>query len=269
VCDASGRCLIILAPQIRRHAIIQVYDVKVTDGATKADLVALAAAVGRPVTPRLIDDWVSHGLLDQPVRRGLGRGRGSVAGWPPNQVKLLERLLRARATARRVKTLCNIPVWLWLAWGDEYVPLRQAKKALTTWAQGSSTTPWGHTRTAAQAAAIGLPSSVGAKARRMVGRLLTEALERGTLDEVRLVQTLAKAPDAESLVRVLRARFTALEAISSIDDDTYLEARASYRALNPPKRAGDPDLEERMTNACLDLLTLIGFERGRTGRRST
>jgi hypothetical protein len=237
-----------------------VYDVIVQKAATKADLVSQAAALGHPVTPRLIDDWVSLGLLDQPVRHGLGRGRGSVSTWPASQVQLFERLVRARATAHRVKTLCNIPVWLWMAWGDEYVPLRQTRKALTTWAQGSSRAPWGHARAAAQAAGNALPSSVGAKARRMVVRLLTEALERGILDEVRLAQTLADAPDAEGHVRVLRARFAALRTIASIDHDTYLEARASYRALKPPTRPGDPDLQERVTSACLDLLTLIGFE---------
>lgn len=245
------------------------YDVIVQLAATKAELVLLAAGLGRAVTPRLVDDWVSLGLLDRPIRRGLGRGRGSVSGWSVNQVNLFEQLLRARGTARRIKTLCNIPVWLWMAWGDDYVPLRQTRKAMATWAEGSSRTPWGHARAAALAAAGALPSSVGPKARRAVVQLLTEALERGALDEVRLSQTLSGASEVDDRIRILRARFDALSAISSLPDETYLEARASYRALKPPTRSGNQDLQERITSACLDLLTLIGFERGRRARLPT
>ena len=228
--------------------------------ATKAELVAMSIRLGRPVTARLVTDWVSLGLLDRPVRHGLGRGGGSEAYWPENQVRLFERLLRQQTTAHRVKTLCNLPVWQWLAWGDAYVPLRQTRRAMATWATGSATTPWAHARAAGRAAAEALPPSVTPKARRQVTQLLVEALERGTLDEARLTQTLERFDEADDHLRALRARYAALAALARVSDDTYLEARAFYRSLKPPMRSGDPDLQERAAGACLDLLTILGLE---------
>jgi hypothetical protein len=232
----------------------------VTEESTKTDLVDRATALGQPVTGRLIDDWVSLGLLDQPDRRGLGRGKGVRATWPVNQVRLFEQLLAARRSARRVKTLCNIPVWTWLTWGDSYVPLRQAKRATETWVLGSGTTPWGHAKSAACAAAGAFPTTVSAKQRRAVERFLTDAVERGRLDEVRLSQVLHDVPEAADHVRVLKARFAAVGQIRSVRDETYLDARAAYLSLSPPRRLGDEGLQERVTSACLDLVTLIGFE---------
>jgi hypothetical protein len=227
--------------------------------ATKLDLVDVALANGHPVSPRLIDDWVALGLLDQPTKRGLGRGMGIRATWAPNQVQLFVRLLVARETAHRVKTLCNLPVWLWLTCGDEYVPLRQAKRAMETWVHGSATTAWGHARAAAKAASEGLPASVATRARSRVAQLLAEALYRGRLDEVSLARVLGDAPGAADHLRVLSARFDAVKRIAAIDDDAYLEARAFYGSLTPPLRPGDPDLQELASNACLDLVTLLGF----------
>jgi hypothetical protein len=92
-----------------------------------------------------------------------------------------------------------------------------------------------------------------------VETFLTEALERGELDQARLAQVLSDFPDAADHVRLLRARFDAIHRFSSFDDDAYLEARAAYRSLNPPMRPGQPFLEEAVTGACLNLLTLLGF----------
>ena len=79
----------------------------------------LAAARSRGFTPskRLLSDWVSLGLLDRPLRKGLGRGRGSTATWPAEQRELFLQLLAKRATVRQIAPLCNIPVWLWLYYG--------------------------------------------------------------------------------------------------------------------------------------------------------
>src|ERR1039458_149665 len=100
-----------------------------------ADMVAVARAAGYTVKPRLITDWVSLGLLDKPDQRGRGRGKGKQYTWPPSQGRLLVTLLNKRAEGVGRITLTNVPVVLWLIWGEGYVPLRQASKALATWCQ--------------------------------------------------------------------------------------------------------------------------------------
>ena len=104
---------------------------------TAADLAADATAAGAPVSTRLITDWVERGLLDRPRRRGLGRGRGTVATWPENQRQLFLALLdQRRRGVKRLATLCNLPVTIWLdseGLDLEYVPLRQVRRCLATW----------------------------------------------------------------------------------------------------------------------------------------
>ena len=51
-------------------------------------------------------------------------------------------LLAKRGEISRIAALCNIPVVIWLWWGDEYVPPRQTLRALSTWA-GTEKAPAG------------------------------------------------------------------------------------------------------------------------------
>jgi hypothetical protein len=182
---------------------------------------------------------------------------------------LFERLIRARLAARRVKSLCNIPVWIWLVSGDEHVPAAAGAEGPGDLGARLITDAVGPRPSCRQGRGGWVAVVDWDQARRMVALLLTDALERGTLDEVRLTQTLADQPDAEGHLCILRARFEALGALSSIDDDTYLHARTSYRAVNLPRHPGDPDFGESVTNACLVLLTLIGFGIVARGRGST
>jgi hypothetical protein len=99
------------------------------------DLITDATAQGRSVKQRLITDWVEKGLLDGPARHSLGRGRGSAPGtWPENQHKLFLLLLQKRQEVSRLAMLCNVPVAFWLYFGSEYVPARQVRRALATYA---------------------------------------------------------------------------------------------------------------------------------------
>ena len=100
---------------------------------TASDLIRASESRQDPVSQRLITDWVSKGLLDRPTVRGLGRGKGTVAAWPESQHRLFLVLLEKRREVKRTATLCNIPVSVWLLWGDEYVRLRQVRRALNTW----------------------------------------------------------------------------------------------------------------------------------------
>ncbi len=145
---------------------------------TAAEMVQAAKEAGYDrVSERLIDDWVASGLLDRPDGGSRGRYGRAPGTWGENQVRLFLSLLEARGHTRAIPELCNVPVWLWLWWGDDYVPQRQMKKALATWATaakkkndsratqgidqlvrtwGSTDTPWAATQRLAQT----LPSMV-------------------------------------------------------------------------------------------------------------
>src|SRR5205809_339547 len=100
---------------------------------TKVALLAEAQRAGFTASSRLITDWVSVGLLDQATRRGRGRGRGLTATWPEEQKNLFLTVLKKRQETARIAPLCNIPVFVWLWWGDSFIPLRQVRRALNTW----------------------------------------------------------------------------------------------------------------------------------------
>lgn len=97
---------------------------------TIEDLVADAAAAGYVANARLIRDWTQHGLLDSPQRRPAGKGHGSApALYSAAQRNLLLTLLHHRP-GKSIASLARIPVGIWMYWGEEYVPLRQAHRAL-------------------------------------------------------------------------------------------------------------------------------------------
>jgi hypothetical protein len=103
---------------------------QITEPGTIDDMVADAAEAGHAVTPRLIRDWTQQGLLDYPQRRPAGKGHGSdQAIYPANQRNLLLTLLHHR-DGKNISSLARIPVGIWMYWGDEWVPLRQARRAL-------------------------------------------------------------------------------------------------------------------------------------------
>src|SRR5438067_1709419 len=109
---------------------------------TLTELQSAARDRGFDPSERLIKDWVGLGLLDLADKRSRGRGRGIERTWPQSQNELLLLLLAKRRDVKQIVTLCNIPVSIWLWWGDDYVPARQALRALSTWAGAKATTSW-------------------------------------------------------------------------------------------------------------------------------
>ena len=102
----------------------------ITEPGTIEDMVADATAAGYQATERLIRDWTQHGLLDYPQKRPAGKGHGSApALYPASQRNLLLTLLYHRP-GKNISSLARIPVCIWMYWGEEYVPLRQAHRAL-------------------------------------------------------------------------------------------------------------------------------------------
>lgn len=103
-----------------------------TGPGTLDDMIEDAHAAGFDIQKRTVTDWIARGLLDRPRRRGAGRG-SSPGLHSENQRKLFLLLLTKREEMPRLPALALIPLTIWLWWGDEWVPRRQALKALTTW----------------------------------------------------------------------------------------------------------------------------------------
>src|SRR5450631_4937835 len=151
---------------------------------TVDDLMDDARRLRLPATPRLVTDWVTRGLLDSPQRRSAGQGLGSFkAVFSSNQRQLFSALLQHRDQALRLSWLSSIPLVLWVYWGDEYVPTRQARKALTTSLE-SRQQPKGRAAQKAAEFVQGIshldasPTSVN-----RLRRLFTEAMTKGRISD--------------------------------------------------------------------------------------
>ena len=257
----------------------------------KDDLLDAARSQATPTTGRLITDWVGRGLLDKPTARGRGRGKGVERTWPENQLKLFLVLLNKRREVRHIAALCNIPVMLWLYWGADYVPVRQVRRALSTYNRPLLTASG---RVARQ------------NARRVVAQLRAPNMKRQ--DKTDLINAVVAAtggagfhrdallgpaqrvfdPDdqgrrigppgallrAESWVNVIEAKVLAAGIIDDLDADLFEQARLQHHAMmehyieHQPGFAQDPDVGTTFqqptpdwlaNNACDQITTTIGF----------
>jgi hypothetical protein len=261
------------------------------------DLVADAAEAGHQITVRLLRDWTQAGLLDRPQRRPAGRGRGSnPALYPENQRKLLLTLLSKRP-GNGIPGLARIPVGIWMYWGDEYVPLRQARQAMLTWI-GDPRVSLRRAKQTAQAilGQLDNPAATPAARRELrkvltnigyTGQLDADQLERAVFDVFepgsrqirRAVGHPATPLMAESVIGVARARLTAVTLLQEarVSDEAFYQARHAHLmayaeyAVNQPRFAGsapaqrpgmyEPVTAERALNdCCTNLLTAIGLE---------
>lgn len=249
---------------------------------TAAELLAEANAAGTPASGRLITDWLEQGLLDHPRRRGLGRGKGVVGAWPEDQRELFLVLLSHRSRGvKRLVALCNVPVTVWLdseGLDRDYVPLRQVRRCLATWASYRT----GSAR-AARRAAEQLITQWGAQpVSRRARRSLIDAVSRATggakLDRGALLDAARHAFASERLAELwtatVEARFAAIEQLDEIDDQTFEAARlevnrsaAAYGQRQLGATTGDARrqratevVNELANNACVSLVTALGFE---------
>ena len=269
----------------------------VTPRYTKLQMVELATASGRSATERLFTDWQAAGLIDKPFKRGLGRGRGLVALWPESQLRLWFVLLDKRRETTQVPNLCNLPVGLWLYFGDDYASLRQVRKCMTTWAQryGSSR---GHKLAKQMARKLleDLPLAplsknvkadlVSAMASALLHGLERDEDRRALRDRLLSVvvppaETAAQPNHAASVVEMVLVRLLAAHHLSqgSVPDHifewarvwhlfglrTYMEALDKGQVPASPGTEPEserPDFEKLMTAACRDLMSSIGMALG-------
>jgi hypothetical protein len=264
---------------------------------TVDELVELALEAGFEASVRLICDWESLGLLDSPRRRPLGRGRGSQKGvWSEAQKNLFLSLLhhRRQLPANRVAGLANIPVWLWLWWGDDFVPLRQARKALATWC-GRHRTKAGVSASEARRMSRRFAETVvqphtHPRDTAALRRVVEESLQTMSFDHEAFREAVRRVfdPHAEGrtigpagapmstdiVVRAVEARFSALHALDDLTDSQWEDARFIYvvtkidYAQEQPdlakhpltgKTHQPPSLEGDVNKACFDLLTILGM----------
>jgi hypothetical protein len=269
----------------------------ITGPGTVDDLVADAAGAGHQITVRLIRDWTQLGLLDQPRKRPAGRGRGSSqALYPANQRELLLTLLSKRP-GNGIGSLARIPVGIWMYWGDEYVPLRQARRALLTWI-GNPRASERRARETAQTIVGQLDSPTATPAaRRELRSVLTDIGYTGQLDEDRLeravfdvfepeVSQIRRAvghPEAplmvDSVIGAMKARLIAVTELTAdrVSDEAFYQARhshlvayAEYAVKQPTFARSTPSqhpsmyepvtAERALNDCCVHLLTTIGLE---------
>jgi hypothetical protein len=266
--------------------------IKILTGWTADELLTAAAEQGTPATRRLIVDWTSLGLIDRPHRRGRGQGAGSQPGtWPEEQRQLFLQLLRKREEIKHVVPLLNFPVALWLLWGDGYVPLRQTRRALITWAAANGKPSKARARKTANAFlnTIGGPGVGAAKKKLLVEAITETLLDPDSFDREEMASQLRRVleprgqsttqspfgllPASEAFASVMEARIEAFRQISTVSDELVIETRVEYldtRArysrdlpylLASPRsqmfEARSPSDEVR--NACVDFLTELGF----------
>ncbi|MDX6309665.1 MAG: hypothetical protein QOI06_2711 [Nocardioidaceae bacterium] len=263
---------------------------------TVDDLIADARLMGKKATQRMIMDWQSLGLMDYPQPQGgAGRGRGSKkALYSGGQRYLFRTLLEKRAEVRHINPLTNIPVYLWLYWGDDYVPLRQVRLALTTYVRKFALTSKERARQVAGQLVTELAHpDTSDTDRNKLRRLLSTAIHKGRLDVPELADTLENVFDPHStgreigppglqlnphhLLATAAARQRAEQALftDTVPDRVFYDARASHChgylefLREHPQRAGaalgltlngtTALSSEILHNACDDLVIALGW----------
>ena len=103
----------------------------------KEELFASIRARGLHIDDSLLQEFQEQGLMLHPRRRGKGPSGGNPGVWTRHQRDLLQSLCHARERQgmHSIALRCNLPVWVWLYWGDNYgVTLEQVKQVMKTWA---------------------------------------------------------------------------------------------------------------------------------------
>ena len=104
----------------------------------KKELYAYIRSFGFTIDDSLLEEFQKQGLMLPPQRRGKGRAKGVPGVWTHQQADLLRTLcmMREKHKIRQVARRCNLPVWVWLYWGDEWgLTLHQVKRVMKTWAK--------------------------------------------------------------------------------------------------------------------------------------
>ncbi len=104
----------------------------------KKELFASIRACGLQIDDSLLQEFQEQGvMLPAAQRRGRGRAKGNRGLWTLQQRDLLRTLcmMREKQNIHSVAQRCNLIVWIWLYWGDEWgITLAQVQQVMKTWA---------------------------------------------------------------------------------------------------------------------------------------
>jgi len=266
------------AIQSRQLRVVSIAMAWASEPGTISDLVCDAEAAGFRATERLVRDWTRHGLLDYPRRRPTGKGHGSAPALYPAAQRNLFVTLLAKRPGNNVASLARIPVCIWMHWGEDWVPLRQARRALLRWIgdpnagarfeQNALRTSKRRALAAARAITAQIESAEATPAaRHALIEALADANYSGVPDFVRIenavkavfepgFSTLRRAAGhpaapvmAESIITIFKARLAAVTRLTAgiVTDeqltdarDSYLFAYAEYVAAQPVLATASP-----------------------------
>lgn len=103
----------------------------------KKELFTSIRSYGLQIDDSLLQEFQEQGVMLPAQRRGRGRGKGNRGLWTLRQRDLLRTLclMRERHNIRSIAQRCNLIVWIWLYWGDEWgITLEQVQHVMKTWA---------------------------------------------------------------------------------------------------------------------------------------
>ncbi len=102
------------------------------------EMLAYVRSCGFKVNDDLLRDFQRQGLMSYPAeKRSRGRAKGIHGMWTEQQCNLLRTLCMMKEKHKwKPSQSCNLPVWVWLYWGDEYgVTFDQVKRSMGIWAR--------------------------------------------------------------------------------------------------------------------------------------
>jgi hypothetical protein len=108
---------------------------------TKEQLIIESRELGYPVSEKKFERWVDWGLLDTATPVGRQRGAGVGRFWPERQRKLFLCLVEQHE-AHSIRVLGNIPIFIWLWWGEDYIPIWQARRLMENFTRARSPRNW-------------------------------------------------------------------------------------------------------------------------------
>jgi hypothetical protein len=252
-----------------------------------AELLELAREQDPTFPARLIADFPKWGLLALTQTEGRRANEGVGRYRPAIQVVTFIQVVHKRKQGmRRRSELANLPVLSWLIGGDQLVPLEQARRAVTTWAEANR-------KLTAQRKASDVRRTVlrYPQVRKLIadGSLTKNDISTTTLDALRardnraLAEVIARAthPDRELDVAELEAEITkhqqtldliavAARALPDVSDELLLAGRTRYHALHHElvQALGDGSvdadgvqlLKDEAAHSCANLALMIGAE---------
>jgi hypothetical protein len=254
---------------------------------TRAEMLEQAHIRSLSLSDRHLTDLIEDGLINGPCKNGLPGG-GSEAVWPQEQLDLLLTVLKKQQDLDQQaghhiyarKLLCNIPVCVWLYWGEAYIPLHQVKRAMVTWARAYRRSPKSKAKQSARhlTRLSASPRSDRNDKEVLIKRIITLATSGESLKDNEVKDFLyllkdvidpedigeARGParaklSAEAVVGLIHARLIAINHLSAqsgeisiIPDTIWHWARTTHLFVSQlykqtqPEYASDPTLDSVM-----------------------